>query len=123
LDKQSIFELQKIDCNCNDCRFMIRDVEKYKASLDAHHTWQWDYFCTLKEKLIKKARWYRRIFYDIVRWDALFTEAESMKFQFDRSTCAINFGTCEKFHKDISFIPNTCQLDTQDCFEHRRNIH
>jgi hypothetical protein len=27
MDKDSIFELQKIDCNCNDCIFMIRDFE------------------------------------------------------------------------------------------------
>ena len=30
MDKESIFELQKIDCNCNDCIFMIRDFEKKK---------------------------------------------------------------------------------------------
>jgi hypothetical protein len=27
MEKDSIFELQKIDCNCNDCIFMIRDFE------------------------------------------------------------------------------------------------
>lgn len=27
MDKESIFELQKIDCNCNDCIFMVRDFE------------------------------------------------------------------------------------------------
>ncbi|MFA5299885.1 MAG: hypothetical protein WC389_17000 [Lutibacter sp.] len=31
MDKQSITELQKIDCNCNDCKSMVRDLEKYHS--------------------------------------------------------------------------------------------
>lgn len=31
MNKESIIELQKIDCNCNDCKFMVRDFEKYKS--------------------------------------------------------------------------------------------
>ncbi len=31
MDKDSIFELQKIDSNCNDCKFMVRDMEKRKS--------------------------------------------------------------------------------------------
>lgn len=30
MDKESIFELQLIDKNCNDCKFMIRNMEKAK---------------------------------------------------------------------------------------------
>lgn len=33
MDRESIFELQKIDCNCNDCVFMVRDLEQ-KAKWD-----------------------------------------------------------------------------------------
>lgn len=29
-DKESIIERQKIDCNCNDCTFMVRDIERRK---------------------------------------------------------------------------------------------
>ena len=25
MNRESIVELQKIDCNCNDCKFMVRD--------------------------------------------------------------------------------------------------
>ena len=25
MDKESIFDLQKIDCNCNDCKYLVRD--------------------------------------------------------------------------------------------------
>ena len=69
-------ELQKIDCNCNDCKFMIRDFERLK-----YH----------KESL----------------------EGTGLM---DR----LAFGKCSKLNKDVSFIPNMCQLDTQDCFKHRR---
>ena len=31
MDKESRIELQKIDCNCNDCKYMVRDIEKYKS--------------------------------------------------------------------------------------------
>lgn len=33
----------------------------------------------------------------------------------------IHYGDCTKFNKPVSFIPNICQLETQECFEHRRN--
>ncbi len=32
MNKESLIELQKIDCNCNDCKFFIRDIEKTKRS-------------------------------------------------------------------------------------------
>ncbi len=31
------------------------------------------------------------------------------------------FGYCMKCNFDVSFIPNTCQIETQKCFEHRRS--
>jgi len=39
---------------------------------------------------------------------------------FSKGEALINYGDCTKFNKAVSFIPNTCQLETQDCFEHRR---
>lgn len=30
MTKDSIIELQNIDCNCNDCKHMSRDLQKYK---------------------------------------------------------------------------------------------
>lgn len=74
--KQAIYELQLIDCNCNDCKHMVRDLSK----LEKHkHTYKGT---GLKDGL--------------------------------------NYGDCVKLNKPVSFIPNTCQLDTQECFEHRR---
>ena len=43
-----------------------------------------------------------------------------MRFQFNKKEAAINYGKCDKFNKSITFIPNVCQLETQECFKHRR---
>jgi len=77
MGKESIIELQKIDCNCNDCKFMIRDFAKMK-SFDSLHKGQ------------------------------------------EKASHRINYGNCEKFNKEVSFIPNICQIETQNCFQHRR---
>lgn len=70
MTKESIYELQKIDCNCNDCKFMQRDMSRPPA------------------------------------------KGQSAK---------ISYGTCSKFDKPVSFIPAVCQIDTQDCFIHRKD--
>lgn len=31
MDKTSLVELQKIDCNCNDCIFMARNTERFAS--------------------------------------------------------------------------------------------
>ncbi len=77
MDKESIFELQKIDCNCNDCKFMIRNFKK----LDEHKS----------------------------------------KYNGTGLMDRMAFGDCDKFKKPVSFIPETCQLDTQECFIHRKS--
>jgi hypothetical protein len=127
MDKQSIIELQKIDCNCNDCIFMNRNIERFKQSLNDHHRWQLNYFNTVKNNLLKKADWWqnpRNPKFNYEKGINLKLQAEKMKFQFDKSTCLINYGFCmseesEKFN--ITFIPNTLQLNTQHCFKHRRD--
>ena len=78
MDKESIFELQNIDCNCNDCAFMNRDFERMK-SFDHLHKGQ------------------------------------------EKASHRVNYGDCSKLNKPISFIPNTCQIETQQCFKHRKN--
>jgi len=79
---ESIIERQKIDCNCNDCKFMVRDFGKYKS------------------------------------FDHLYTNSIG---QVTNPSHRINYGNCTKLSKEVSFIPNVCQLETQQCFEHRRN--
>ncbi len=35
----------------------------------------------------------------------------------------IHYGYCDKFKKPVSFIPNVCQVETQECFVHRKDLH
>ena len=79
MDKESILALQLIDCNCNDCAFMIRDFDKLKAHKKSY-------------------------------------EGTGLM---DR----VAFGNCSKFdNKPVSFIAETCQIETQHCFKHRKTI-
>lgn len=121
MDKESIFELQKIDCNCNDCIFMIRNVDKFKESQEHHLKMQSDYFKTLRSKVVEKANFWKYKKNDLEKYSDIAMEADRMKFQFDKSAAMINFGTCTKLNKEVQFIPNTCQLDTQECFKHRKD--
>lgn len=98
MDKESIYELQKIDCNCNNCKYMIRDSDRFKKSLEFHRKLQLDEY----EKRQKK-------------------DPNRKEFQFDKSAASINYGNCTKFNKPVSFIPDTCQIDTQECFKHRKD--
>jgi hypothetical protein len=74
-----MIELQKIDCNCNDCGYMVRDFDKLNS------------FNHLYGKDIR------------VSWRP-------------------QYGFCVLFRKDVSFIPGTCQPQTQDCFVHRKEF-
>lgn len=125
MDKESLIELQKIDCNCNDCLFMVRDGEEFKRSLERHYKWQFDYYLTCKRVMIEKAREVlRRFDYSVEKKQrkvrGIIIEIKNMKFQFDKKESMINYGNCSKLEKPVSFIPNVCQLETQQCFKHRR---
>ena len=76
MDKESSYLLQLIDCNCNDCGYMVRDFDALKLHKESYK--------------------------DTGLMDGL------------------NFGYCEKFNKKVSFIPVTCQIETQECFKHRK---
>jgi len=124
MNKESVIELQKVDCNCNDCKYQMRDMGRFKSSLEQHHKWQLDYFNTLKNNLIKKAEWWQdknNPKYNYEKGEAIKRESKKMRFQFNKKEASINFGICSKFDKKIRWIPNILQLETQDCFKHRRN--
>lgn len=81
MDKESIYLLQKLDCNCNDCGFMIRDFEGYKIS-----------------------------------------EALALKINPDVAKSGIiNHGFCGRFDKHVTFFPGLLQIETQECFLHRKD--
>jgi len=71
------YELQLVDCNCNDCVCMLRDSEKLKE--------------------------HKKSYEGTGLMDGL------------------QFGYCMKFDKEVSFLPNTCQIETQECFTHRKD--
>ena len=117
----SKYELQKIDCNCNDCAFMTRNQEKFKESLNNHEKWQKNFFESMKRKRIEKAEeWEKKKEFE--KAEVIRKEVSLMRFQFNKSECKINFGTCTKFNKEVTFIPNLCQLDTVECFIHRKDF-
>ena len=75
MNKENIRGLRELDCNCNDCKHLQRDLGK----LNKH-----------------KASYAGYGFID-----------------------NLQFGDCLKFNKPVTFSPNTCQIDTQKCFEYR----
>ena len=118
MDKSPAYALQLIDCNCNDCGFMKRDIERFNKSLNDHHRWQLDYFNVIRDNLYAKSDyWVERG--DLEKSEVIKKEADKMKFQFDKKEAAIHYGHCQKFDKGVSFIPVTCQIETQKCFKHR----
>lgn len=121
--QQDVISLQKLDCNCNDCIHQVRDNKRFKISLEQHKKWQLDYFNILKSNLINKAEWWQNKEnpkHNHEKGEYLKKEASKMHFQFDKKQASINYGDCNKFNKKISWIPNTLQLHTQECFKHRR---
>ena len=82
MDKESVYLLQKVDCNCNDCIYLERDFEKYKSFNELY-----------KDERGRVTNPSHRVLY----------------------------GNCLKLNKPISFVANTCQIDTQECFKHRRD--
>ena len=111
-------ELQNIDCNCSDCTYLERSLSQRQKHVDFHFDMQKHHFNTKRIKLIEKGEFrLRRGEKDKAK--TIFKEARNMQFVFDEGTCSLHYGKCLKFDKDVSFISNTCQLDTQQCFVHR----
>jgi len=112
-------ELKEIDCNCNDCKFLIRDSNRFNQSKEFQKNMQLDEFENKKAKLdIQVNEAYRKN--EIEGGFSMEQMYRKMKFQFNaKDYCLISFGFCDKKNIDVSFIPNNCQLSTQECFEIR----
>lgn len=130
MDKESIIELQKIDCNCNNCGYMVRDFEKFKQSAIDRDRWQHNTFYNTKGNTILKAWGYLRSAEVLPQKEEKFFRkaanlldiASKMKYKFQNDSFII-FATCGKFNKQITFIPETCQIETQNCFVHRKEMN
>ena len=115
------YERQVIDCNCNDCIFMVRNTDKQKASIEFNIALQKSMFDRSVEKVRRAANLLKDRKNDLEAWDNLHTQADNMKFQPNKKAANIGFGKCIKFDKDVSFLPNTCRPDNQKCFKHRKD--
>jgi len=56
----------------------------------------------------------------IKRYEALLKERTKVSLDTTYKS-GLSYGDCTKFNKPISFIANTLQLDTQECFIHRKD--
>lgn len=113
-------DLQTLDCNCSDCKHFIRSISKRQKSVDLHYKWQKDYFDQKRMKIIERAEYWMEKG-DKNKAKELLKDARKMIFQFDESECTFHYGHCGKLNKEVSCIPETLQLETQECFEHRRS--
>lgn len=118
MTKESIYELQLIDCNCNDCGYLVRDIDAYKKAVeldDANQLWC---FRRMKARRIRNAR--IKIKKDPIKGELALKEAVALKYTYKPQKVHTNYGNCQKFNKPVTFIPNTLSLETQDCFIHRK---
>jgi hypothetical protein len=123
MNKESIIELQKIDCNCNDCKFLDRNIARYNTVVACDYDSQYWFFRRKKARRILSAR--KKIqkaitLQDKEKYMIALQEAVAMEFHYFVQNAPIQYGECSKFNTELSFIPNTTQLETQQCFEHRR---
>ncbi len=134
LSPESAYELQKIDCNCNDCGFMFRLLDK-QTNLEAKSKLLHEevFYLTKNRKiaelknsleaLIKAKDLIKDADKKIEKATNKITLKEADTFTWQPSTPTIQYGVCCKFQKQVTFIANTCQLDTQDCFVHRKDFN
>lgn len=131
MDKESTIELQKIDCNCNDCKHLFRLLDKQNNLLAADKVSDEALFYIVKDR---KAKTIQTAINSLVKHQDIIEDAErkiqkhknklkellSEKYGYQGRKSPNQYGVCCKFNKQITFLPNTLQLETQDCFEHRR---
>ena len=120
MTKESIYELQNIDCNCTNCLYMVRDLEERKESLAWHKQLDFQEFERRKAKWWELYLWYTDR-NEPEKATLMKLEHSRMRFEFDKSRYTVHYGCCAKLEKKVSFIPEVCQLDTQDCFINRKS--
>lgn len=96
---------------------MERDLAEFQKWADWHKGIELKEFEIAKQKAIEEALAVE----DEGSKQGMLRKARKMTFQFDKSKL-LNYGRCTKFNKKVCFIPNICQIETQKCFVHRRDI-
>lgn len=132
MTKESTYELQRIDCNCNDCSYLLRALEIQNTVLDADKANQQNAFDLVKERKIKGVQKNisnlednRQLIKNAERkingQKEYMKLLEKSKHGYQGQRKPIQYGICKKFQKSITFIPNITQLETQKCFIHRKD--
>lgn len=97
---------------------MERDFDTFNKWMEWSKNLALEAFNKDKEKAIKEANEIP----DESNRKGMLRAAMAMKFMFEKSNC-LHYGNCTKFSKPVCFIPNVCQIETQNCFEHRKASH
>jgi hypothetical protein len=95
---------------------MKRNLDKYKVWYDWHRSRELEEFEKAKAKAIAEAE----AIEDESNRRGMLYKANKMRFFFQKDKL-INYGFCVKFQKEVSFLQNVCQIETQHCFIHRRD--
>lgn len=95
---------------------MERDIDLFNKVIADDKATQLQSFRNRKAKAI----WNARRHDDPTKRSEALKDAMKLKYAYMPQRVAINYGQCIKFDKRVSFLPNTLQLDTQDCFVHRK---
>jgi len=129
MDKESTFLLQCLDCNCNDCKFLQRDLDKFNKKTEESKILQNEFFDLCKINALKRNEKNReRIIkrgFDKAKEEKLLKENEQQRIEIqDRKFIFVkkdtNYGYCSNLEKEITFYPNTNSIETQQCFKHRK---
>lgn len=132
MTKESIYELQKIDCNCNDCKHLTRLFNKQNNILAEDKILDEEIFYLVKDR---KAKDIQDGIDNLIKNKHLINDYErkldkyknklkvllATKYGYQGQKTPIQYGVCQKLDKEVTFIPNTLQPETQNCFEHRRS--
>ncbi len=87
-----MIELQKLDCNCSDCKFFERSLSKRQKHVDFHYLMQKELFNTKRMKLLERGEWWLWKKNDKDKAKVLFKEARAIKFQFNEGQCSLAYG-------------------------------
>lgn len=109
---------------------MIRNFSKLKESKEKRDKWQFSTFEAAKDSILRDATAYDKQSKDSedadnkekfkAKANNLRKIVSKMKYQFNNDS-KLAFGDCDKLDKPVTFLPDILQLDTQECFKHRRD--
>lgn len=119
MDKESIYLFQKLNCNCNDCIFMNRDFDALKEAKKIAEMGEKYLFDRTFKRRMQEA-WDNNKAGKHKRCSNLIKDIRKKKFVYVH-TSDILYGNCTKLKKKVTFIANDFQLETQECFKHRKD--